>query len=149
MTEAKRKKLVYLALVAAIIYGAVNFWPSKKSVPPEYKTIAPLTAQQVALHKARQKNAAGIDFAKYDTLQWGTDPFRAARTNKGTPKKHPTRSYDLSGIIYSPAYPLAVINRKTVGVGDKIDNARVKKIEKTKVILDNNGTELTLTVNRG
>jgi type II secretory pathway component PulC len=149
MSEAKRKKIVYLALVAAIIYGAVNFWPNQPEAPKEYKTIAPLTAQQIALQKASRTANVAIDFARYDSLQWGGDPFRADQkvTNKVTRRK--TTTFELSGIIYSPDYPLAVINRKTVGVGDKVDNARVKKIEKTKVILDHNGTELTLTVNRG
>lgn len=149
MSEAKRKKIVYLALVAATIYGAVNFWPSKPTPPTEYKTIAPLTAQQVALHQAKQKAAPAIDFARYDSLPWGGDPFRAKPKTKRTTNHRQTISYELSGIIYSPDYPLAVINRKTVGVGDKVGNARVKTIEKTKVILDHNGTELTLTVNRG
>jgi hypothetical protein len=57
--------------------------------------------------------------------------------------------WSLTGIIDNGSTPLAFINGKMVKVGDLVDQARVVKIEKHKVTLSHNGTEIFLRVNKG
>jgi tetratricopeptide (TPR) repeat protein len=53
--------------------------------------------------------------------------------------KAPEPPYKLGGILYSPKSPAAIINGKTVYVGDKIKEAKVIKIEQSTVTLEING----------
>lgn len=58
-----------------------------------------------------------------------------------------TPTFKLGGIIYRPASPAAVINNKTVFVGDRISKARVKSITRSTVMLElPNGQPLELTL---
>lgn len=59
-------------------------------------------------------------------------------------KKTSEPTYILQSIIISPTRQLALINSKFVGVGDKIDDAIVKNIEKDSVVLTLSGRTLTL-----
>ncbi len=55
----------------------------------------------------------------------------------------------LTGIFFRKTNPLALINGKTVGVGDEIDGIRVGKIESDRVTLEWNGKVKELLVNGG
>jgi len=52
----------------------------------------------------------------------------------------------LSGIFFRQTNPLALINGKTVGVGDDIDGIRVTKIESDRVTVEWDGKTKELTV---
>jgi hypothetical protein len=53
----------------------------------------------------------------------------------------------LTGIFFRKTNPLALINGKTVGVGDEIDGTRVTKIESDRVTLEWNGKVKEMLVN--
>ena len=55
-------------------------------------------------------------------------------------------TFKLQGIFYRPASPSAVVNTKTVFVGDRIANARVKAIDKQSVTLEVAGETKVLTL---
>ena len=55
-------------------------------------------------------------------------------------------SFKLQGIFYRPANPSAVVNSKTVFVGDRIANAKVKAIDHQSVTLDIAGETKVLTL---
>jgi len=55
-------------------------------------------------------------------------------------------SFRLQGIFYRPANPSAVVNSKTVFVGDRIANAKVKAIDHQSVTLDVAGETKVLTL---
>src|SRR5688572_19783004 len=55
-------------------------------------------------------------------------------------------SFRLQGIFYRPANPSAVVNSKTVFVGDRIGNAKVKAIDHQSVTLDVAGETKVLTL---
>jgi hypothetical protein len=57
--------------------------------------------------------------------------------------------FRLSGIIYNAKQPMAVINGQMVGVGDEIDQARVKYIDRSKVTIIYNGSAIDLLVSKG
>jgi hypothetical protein len=154
MNEGTRKKLVYGLLVAAIIFGAYNF------VQPRRKPA--LTLGDTALNTTTGAGAATvqgktIDVAAKEAESWGRDPFRAGASPSQVPKlahkvestAAPLPTWRLSGIIFNTHQPLALINGRMVGVGDKVDEARVSKIEQTKVTIIYNGAPIDLRVSKG
>jgi hypothetical protein len=56
------------------------------------------------------------------------------------------QEYRLQGIFYRPAAPSAVVNSKTVYVGDLISGARVKAIDRQSVTLERAGQTQVLTL---
>jgi hypothetical protein len=54
--------------------------------------------------------------------------------------------YRLQGIFYRPTSPSAVVNAKTVYVGDLISGARVKAIDRQSVTLERGGQTQVLTL---
>jgi hypothetical protein len=61
------------------------------------------------------------------------------------PPKATVSAFKLQGIFYRTANPSAVINTKTVFVGDHIANGRVKSISRETVTLDCDGETKVLT----
>jgi hypothetical protein len=58
----------------------------------------------------------------------------------------PAASFKLQGIFYRPANPSAVVNTRTVFVGDRIANAKVKAIDQQSVTLEVAGETKVLTL---
>ncbi|HOP06733.1 MAG TPA: hypothetical protein PLF13_05510 [candidate division Zixibacteria bacterium] len=151
MNETSRKKIVYVALGLAIIWGGYNIFYKKKQVttPPVNPGLSMVEAATAAA-----ATAGGIFYVAnpdaYRDLSWGRDPFHSdyvVVNDSGT-----TLSpiiWRLSGIVYSPERPIAIINSKTVRVGDTIDKASVLEITPKEVTLQKDGRTFTLTVNRG
>lgn len=148
MSENTRKKILYAALVGAIIWGVYNFVPRSKI--STVTTSKPAVSKQIPL-------AASSSFARIDkTINvadmkikgWGTDPFRAGNKNK-TKNKTPKKVWKLSGIVFNDINPLAIINGKSIGVGDTIEGAKVLKIERKKVVIEYAGNRISLSVSKG
>lgn len=147
MSESTRKKIVYAALVTAIIWGVYNFVPVTKSgtvvssktnvtqMAPEPKT-ASLTRIGKTINVADMKQKG-----------WGTDPFRAGKKSRAKIKA-PKKVWKLSGIVFNETKPLAIINGKSVGVGDMIGDAKVIKIEREKVVIEYAGNSINLRVSK-
>ena len=146
MNEQKRKKIIYITLVLAIIYGAYNFWPSNRQIDEteKPKTIKPIVG-------TNQVQPAGDNFINVDSLSvtpWGADPFRSKKAVTTT-RKTSNINWILTGILYNKANPMAIINKKTVGIGDIIDRATVIAINRKDVTLEHNGKIYTLAVTKG
>jgi hypothetical protein len=140
MTEARRKKIVYAALVLAIIYGTYNFTVGRKPLqvtPPA--TIKPISADSLAL-LARDS----LDISDISAAPWGRDPFGTRRISAA-----PTRLWELKGIVYSETAPLAYINGHRVGINQRVDGARVVRIDRKKVTLEFNGRSFDIYVIEG
>jgi hypothetical protein len=158
MNESTRKKLMYGILVAAVLFGAYNFMQPRKHAPGQTGDAAVQTADVIAGTGPLQ--AKTIDIAQKQAEPWGRDPFRAGSTSSNTPSVSaaprkavapavPIPIWRLSGIIFNAKQPLALINGKMVGVGDQVDQARVSKIDQTKVTIIYNGTQIDLHVTKG
>ncbi len=156
MNEAVRKRVVYSVLVAAILFGLYNFTIGKKvaSLPTD-----PGHAPSVAVVDTLGSSRPKIDLEESAAKPWGRDPFvrtgtvspRNAVPSSPTAYQSPTRSaiWILTGIVYSSTSPLAYINQKAVRVGDIVDQARVVKIDKNKVVLEHNGDRFDIYVTKG
>ncbi len=149
MTEKSRQKIFIGVLILAMIYGAYNFWPSdQESGKPATTELSPAAVSKAPAEKS---NAGLIDVEAMETLAWGDDPFQTERPAKKVVRLQSQKKplWNLSGIVYNPSRPMAIINKKTVSVGDIIDKATVRSIENKAVILEYQGVRLTLTVNKG
>ena len=72
------------------------------------------------------------------SLQWGRDPFTLGGAGEEAHGLH------LSGILWDPAKPLAIINGQTVQVGDQLGEYRVLSIDRETVTLSNGTATTTL-----
>ena len=57
--------------------------------------------------------------------------------------------YAVNAIIVSTERRVAIVNGQRVGVGDTIDGATVVTIEKHQLVLEQDGTRITVGLNRG
>ena len=148
MMPSTRKKLLYVLLGLAVLWGAYNMNVSNRAeldanLPP---TPAGVTPALVATRFY-------VDLEAYRQLPWGADPFRVPssgtvthRTSPGPAARTSAASWRLSGILYSDQQPLAIINNRPVGVGDRVDGATVVEIKKRQVTVESDGRRISLTV---
>lgn len=147
MNEKVRKGIVYAALLGAIIYGGNQFLFSKVEVQPNPNaTIAPVQAGMAGRSPVVEKT---INVAEMKNKQWGDDPFRAILKSSAKKISPSQPSWKLTGIVYNSNKPLAVINGKSVSVGDNVGDAKVVEIGRKSVIIERAGARITLTVSKG
>jgi type II secretory pathway component PulC len=144
VNEKRRKKIVYLILVVAVIWGVYNF-PAKRGEKADIET--PATVQPLSSTLPAQSVGKMINIEQKSLAAWGADPFRAKKSFRPPPRKPPV--WRLSGIVYNSQTPLAIINNRPVQAGDMVNNARVLSIKAKTVTLEHNGALLTLTVTKG
>lgn len=143
MSEQTRKKIVYSALVLAIIWGAYSFSDSgtKKTVVESPETIKPIV-------RSATGGVAIVDddeIARLQAADWGDDPFGVVTTGQ----RAPGPSWTLRGIVYSPTSPMAYVNGQRVRIGDTVNRATVTAIGKTAVTLLYEGREFDIYVRKG
>ncbi len=138
MDTQKRKNIIYILFVLAVIYGLYNLMIGfdKKSAE-----LAPASQVQPVSQTVLPANT--IDIEKYSALSWGRDPFYRAKGNRPVVTTDEEQiDWVLNGILYDHKAPTAVINKKIVGIGDKINGARIIKITKTKVVLKTDNSDI-------
>ena len=156
MNDNTRTRVLYAVLAVAVLFGLYNFTIGRKSAP--LPTTPPLAASVSApdtLHKA----PIAIVIEEFAAQPWGRDPFERsgitapnnlAATAPGVHQPLTKAAvWILTGIVYSSSSPLAFINQKAVKVGDMVDQARVVRIDKDKVLLEHNGTRFDIFITKG
>ena len=148
MSEKTRKYLVYTCLGVAIIWAAFNYEPSKKIMANDNNLSVP---QNEIIMQTQTITLSQVEIDRLRTSRWGADPFRAPISGQlYTPSKGTGFGpLHLSGIVYRDNGSMAIINNRAVGVGDKIDGARIIRIERKKVTVVINGRRKSLTVAKG
>ncbi len=137
MNEKTRKKIVFAALIIAVIWGYFNYeHPEKPVANPTLLKVTP-----TATGSPHKTSLAGDLIEEKNAAAWGNDPFRIKNGKQVTRQGG---NWVVTGILYHETTPLAYINRTPVRVGDTIDNARVQKIEKNYVTLQYNGQEVKI-----
>ena len=147
MNERLRKRIVFGALILAVIWGIYNFLPKDKQSQNDViaNVVAPPTIPVASQMPPVEKS---IDIAEMKNKSWGNDPFRAIyKRNAGREIVEKPR-WRLSGIVYNSFKPLAIINGKSVAVGDKLGNASILEIKKESVVMEQSGTRVTLKVSK-
>ena len=103
-----------------------------KETPPVVQAAAQATRAQ---REEQRQHAA--------TLEWRRDPF----TSSGVGEEA-THSLNLSGILWDPAKPLAIINGQTVQVGDQLGAYRILSINRETVTISDGTATTTLQLTR-
>jgi hypothetical protein len=142
MTEATRKKMVYLALIVAVIWGWYNLSGPVK--PP--RVTAPKTIEPISSAVSTGSSKTSIDITSLQKLPWGEDPFRPATVRRSV-ESEPI--WTVTGIVFNEVSPLAYVNKTPVQAGDTVDDATVVKIEKRSVTLNYKGTQFEIFLSKG
>ena len=121
MVSARQKQLIILiALVGVlvVVYARVFRRPAASSVPTE--PAAPSAALELPVAAPSVQRDAQRDRAR--ALTWSRDPFtQGASAGEGS-------GLALSGILWDPTHPMAIINGTTVHVGDEFEGYRILDI---------------------
>ncbi len=170
MTESTRKKMVFGLLGAAIIYGATAIeWSSPEPTSPSSQTQANPTSMGeadranpdamgqtdpgIVLDSTPTKPNNTALLAAIDSIlqtPWGDDPFQfESRYSRTEDRVEEAAGWKLSGIVFTPTNPMAVINSRPVKVGDIINDAAIVKIEQNQVTLECRGDRFVIAVNEG
>lgn len=139
MSRAK-KQLVALG-VLVLVMGAVyaKRWGAAPASEekPQPASVAPadraVSKQGSAGRQVQRERAA--------ELAWGRDPFNPPTLTAASPG-----GLHLSGILWDPVQPLAVINGQTAVVGDTVGRYRVTQILQDRVTLTDGTQTLYLHV---
>ena len=75
-----------------------------------------------------------------------SDPMRPPNASVYKRSATTVPQYQLSSILISPEHRSAIINGKNVGVGDRVGNARVTRIQGNEVTITIAGKARTLTL---
>jgi len=76
--------------------------------------------------------------------EWGDNPFLIQRGSTPTPTTPAGRV--LSGILWDPETPVAIVNGRVVRVGDWVGKWQVAQIQQDRVVLSSGPLTETLTV---
>ena len=125
------KKLFVFVGVAAVLVAAFVIW--KSGAAAKFSALAPKTASPTnsASPAGAAEAAAATDQPEKAASPEGASPFDAIQ---------------VQAIIFSTAHPVALINGKSLNVGERINGLEVVAIERSKVTLANNGRQKTFAL---
>ena len=148
MTEKTRKRIVYLILVTAVIWGAWNLWPRSKTSTLTGSDVDPSSGAndpsmtQVAAIVPPAHNVA------YD--EWKHDPF----VGKYKPRmaeqayEEPESELDLTVISSAGDNFMAIVNGKVLSENGVVEDWVVMKIDKSSVLLKKGDMQQRLHLKR-
>ncbi|MFQ5498369.1 MAG: hypothetical protein ACE5FH_01745 [Candidatus Zixiibacteriota bacterium] len=142
-------------IVAYVIFGAaLTYWANTRLGSKDKNEMglgpAPTAIQPVSLDSNRVVTTRPlIDIAGKLSEPWGADPFQSPKARRRRTAVEKPVHWILSGIVYRPENPMAVINRRTVRPGDVIDGATVVDIKRKSVTIEHRGKNVTLSVTKG
>jgi hypothetical protein len=144
MSETKQR--LYMILVAA----AIAFWGYNAVKRQSGKTD---DAPQPVVTSAPNVQTAPVTTPEIGSVRkkpWAKDPFYNRRKRRRINQTQSlAKAFELKAIIYNKTAPSAFLNGRIVRLGDTINGARITKISKRAVTVDDNGREIIITVNRG
>lgn len=149
MSDSIRKKIVYIIFSAASVWGVINLISDKKTSDTHASNEPTVVVVPQIEKELLVQQTDKINIEEKIRESWGRDPFKSKTVSNKSAKPTKNKLWQLSGIIYNSSSPVAVINKKPVQVGEKIDNARVVKIDKKEVTIEYNGHKIKLTVSKG
>jgi len=142
---------VLLFIISGACWFLVKGWDARRQSAAVEK---PVVVQARETHEATIP-AEGNELPVPENRQFALNDAPSASDAAASADSPPTNTaqdavsgttYKLQGIIYRPSNPSAVVNSKTVFVGDRIANARVKAIDQESVTLDVGGETKVLTL---
>jgi len=142
MSETVRKRIMYGVLVLAVLWGVYNLDFGADNPDP-----SPAGASRTAVETKVQQTSPPsqqVDIARHESAPWGADPFRVIKRTRKAPTVRP--EWNLKGIIFNNERPMAIINNRTLMVGQTVEGATITSIDKHRVLLNYSGERITLKV---
>ena len=102
-------------------------------VPSSTLSAIPILPEKSPQHEAQRKEAV--------RLSWGRDPFA-----QDLPAKQAAIALALTGILWDANQPMAIINGRTLSVGQELDGYRVTSISPDHVSLTDGNHTLELSI---
>ncbi len=139
--QSNHSKAIALGLLCLVCGGVYlrafrgTAQPAQKQPIAEQGTDAPAASPPVTqadIAKARQ-----VQSERAKAASWSRDPFSFGKGGL----------LSLSGILWDPATPLAIINGTTVAIGDRVDGFRLTAITQNHVTLTDGNQTVDLEVN--
>ncbi|MEW5795758.1 MAG: hypothetical protein AB1772_05305 [Candidatus Zixiibacteriota bacterium] len=152
MNEKLRKKIVFATLPLALAWAGYNLIGKKNPSPAPTTAPTPMIPPSPIIPTtAASPKIADLE-AKADA-PWGRDPFqlrsRHGRTRFAVVDRSSSLAWTLAGIIHNNRHPLALINNRMVGIGERVDSATIVAIEKETVTLEYQGRRIKLKLTKG
>jgi hypothetical protein len=149
-----REKIYVGILILALFWGAWNYRHVFMGPPASTHGQEPTVSVAAVTVSERIMNSTRFDSGSQRVPDWGPDPFhRSWRGSNATAapataaKGRPARAaLKLSAVVVRPDGRYAVINGGIVREGGMVAGRRVVKIESSRVVVDDNGTEVTLSL---
>ena len=142
MTKSQQQLAILVALGAVMIVVYAKPFGRRMSsaarqiaaeaVPSPSAADAPSSSVPVSSEAAVPGRQAQREYAA--TLTWRRDPFTRGGSAAGV------RGLTLSGILWDPQKPIAILNDQMVSVGDEVEEYQVLEIRPDRVLLTD-GTE--------
>ena len=150
MSESLRRKIIFATLPLALAWAAFNMIGKKASAPvpaPAEVLQSVPSSEPTVLHPTPVELKANLN------SPWGRDPFQSRSHHTGARSAFGARpstvAWALAGIIHNHQQPLALINNRMVGIGDRVDSATVVAIDKESVTLEYQGRQIKLKLSKG
>lgn len=138
MAGSKQQQMIVLGVllvVMAAIY--VRAWRSGVSGESEIESVvfeSQILAEAPKVRGEGIQEVREVQRSQMARMEWGRDPFsRVSRESL-------VSELVLTGIVWDPAQPIAIINGVTVRVGERVGNYKVSAIKEDEVSLSD-GTE--------
>ena len=153
---SRRERGLALFFLLALAWGAWNYRGLFKSSPsPGPDALAgssesvPVQAEGARASKATAGPGPGS--SQFSRPDWGTDPFNRSWRQPGATVAVITQgvrkaALHLTAIVVRPSQRYAVINGAIVREGQEVAGRRITRIEASRVLVDDNGVEVTLTL---
>jgi hypothetical protein len=149
MTDRRRKTIVFGLCAIALI------WAFYTVIGQKHKKILSVTAQGQASTVEAEPPRIPADTRKldsldtaYETKPWGKDPFYHDVKSDPPLDVQDTRELHLLGILYRHINSQALINKRVVTVGDKLEGFEVMEITRNSVTLNDGRKTITLRLEK-
>ena len=145
----------FVPVLLFVISGACFFlwkgWQGTSQNQVASNTIIAKAREPIALPEVAPEEIIAIPANRVFTVEDDPTPTPApAEVTPAAPVEEPAKpvaaTYRLQGIFYRPSNPSAVVNNKTVFLGDSVSGSRVKAIDRQSVTLERDGTTQVLTL---
>lgn len=116
--------------------------------PSDVKAPAP-PADEVSSVPRPVPAAAPLDPAPLDSARGLPRDRHRGAVLAGEPGAEPSLpQLDLSGVIYDPVHPMAIVNGRFVGVGDSVSGVKILRIQRNSIAISFKGGERTIRLNQ-
>ena len=152
----KKQQLIFLVvlvvIMAAVYVRALRPASSRREsagatgarvpVAPSAAAAEPAAGGTISLELSAESGPRQAQREHAARLAWGRDPFTGGSAGEEV------GGFALSGILWDPSQPIAIINGQMLRVGDEVEGYRVTAITQDTVSISDGGQALKLAISQ-